>query len=786
MGEFTPDIVLGVQNRYASEFDDDRGEPPLQTPLAVQANRPSPPRSARLMANLASVALLLLAGDFTTGLARGQQAPAPAVEPSHDALAPLRAEIHQLRLDLWKARALGEELADEERVLGASEAGDFRTGRGGRLSTDEPFWEKHIEAPAVPRADLKSSLDASEMVLREVEKELQGIKTAESDALRAWDLAVQADLAFQERRAITEDRAGRSWDDPGVSSTFGSLALPVAIGFVAIAVGLIFTLHETRRRLRWRLRALGSQPSASAMVGLLCLTLGVGQAVGAEGLAASRDREREELTLRRDELRAELDTIQKANAEIARRLDDRLGRVRRARATFGFWPRGTDKLARAEEVIADTEAAHASFRALRVAARTTKGVEEATALLRRETSAAERTLGAFLSANRQAAGWGGVLRLSILAGMAAVALGPLLLVRRRAKRKLNLESRLCPQCEALDTVRVPDASEYDDEREAMEDESGPKIQSRLAVCGECEYEIRENYLRQYRLSIPTLGVRGSGKSHWATVLYDQIKNANLTVASSLRKLPSPRQDAVFDDLVRQLYKQRTGLTGTNVQRLRPLVFHVKDADPLGPNKTTLNLFDASGELSQYHIDRDERRLRLLRCQGFTLFLDPTQVIVGPWSENDQTIADQIDTLTHFSEELHAVRGVPTEQPVDLPIAVCVTKLDLVITQNPIGSQALPFVSELRETIGRDIDLGLIHERSQICARALPLLFPGWNVERSLREQFGGRYMFFPMSPVGLEEHELGQTKLADRSFTPFGVLEPLLWLLHMHGYCVLR
>ena len=42
-----------------------------------------------------------------------------------------------------------------------------------------------------------------------------------------------------------------------------------------------------------------------------------------------------------------------------------------------------------------------------------------------------------------------------------------------------------------------------------------------------------------------------------------------------------------------------------------------------------------------------------------------------------------------------------------------------------------------------------------------------------------------MTPVGLEESELGVTSLANRTIAPFGVVEPILWLLHMHGYCML-
>jgi hypothetical protein len=69
---------------------------------------------------------------------------------------------------------------------------------------------------------------------------------------------------------------------------------------------------------------------------------------------------------------------------------------------------------------------------------------------------------------------------------------------------------------------------------------------------------------------------------------------------------------------------------------------------------------------------------------------------------------------------------------------------------------------------------------------MSLMFPGWNVERALRESFGGRYMFFPMSAVGLEGAELGVEDLSRRTIAPCGMIEPLLWLLHMHGYCVLH
>ena len=136
------------------------------------------------------------------------------------------------------------------------------------------------------------------------------------------------------------------------------------------------------------------------------------------------------------------------------------------------------------------------------------------------------------------------------------------------------------------------------------------------------------------------------------MLYDRIKNSDIPVASAIRKIPS-REDARFDDLVRRLLYEGGRLDPTVFSLPYPLTFHVHDADPLGPNKSMVNLFDFSGEMRNFDIDQNEFRRRALLCDGFTLFLDPTQVSKG----SDATIEDQIQTLAQFAEEMHAIRGL---------------------------------------------------------------------------------------------------------------------------------
>ena len=56
--------------------------------------------------------------------------------------------------------------------------------------------------------------------------------------------------------------------------------------------------------------------------------------------------------------------------------------------------------------------------------------------------------------------------------------------------------------------------------------------ARLAVCEACDYDIRENYIREHRLCFPTVGIRASGKTHWLLMLYRQIKNLMLNALES--------------------------------------------------------------------------------------------------------------------------------------------------------------------------------------------------------------------------------------------------------------
>ncbi len=703
-------------------------------------------------------------------------AQAPPEDSAGDGKGSLRRECFDLSLQLIRAEALAEELRAEEVLLRPDEAvGIDSTSKP--LSARAELWEQAFDRSSVAGVATGSLLADF----------LQTARKDEEAAVRAWHEATERSLAFYDKEVpAAEEQVGRSWTSPrktGEGRTIWGLLTFLSVG--AVTAGLLLTLHEARDRIRWRLRALGSRPSLIVLA-LASAVLACGSAHDSSSQAVTLNPDLlgrlgqglAGLTGRRDELRRELAATEQANSAASERLRHVMESLRYSRVTYGLQADNPKQKQTIDRVLAAAEHMQEQFRAIRVSARSSARIAAAVEQLNEGLASDRDRLALFIAENRETGRRESLAKLTC-SGVSIVAIVvPLTVVRRIRRRRLNEESRMCPRCLKKDTLQIEDAASAE-----PVDHRQPK--ARLAVCESCEYDIRENYIREHRLCFPTVGIRYSGKTHWLLILYDKIKKANVMVESKIKKIPS-REDARFDQMVEEVLYNR-GRTSATVYGLPyPLTFHVNDNDPLGKSRTMVNMFDFAGDLTQFRIDgetqQNEFRRRALLCEGFTLFLDPTQVS----REARTSIEAQIRALAEFVEEMHAMRGIPMEKPIDLPIAVCVSKIDLLVNQNPMGTQAVPFVAKLRETMGLTPNLRLVHERSQLTAMALPQMFPGWNIERELSENFGGRYMFFPSSSVGLEEHELGVDNFSDRSLAPFGSLEPLLWLLHMHGYCVMR
>jgi hypothetical protein len=225
----------------------------------------------------------------------------------------------------------------------------------------------------------------------------------------------------------------------------------------------------------------------------------------------------------------------------------------------------------------------------------------------------------------------------------------------------------------------------------------------------------------------------------------------------------------------------------------PLLYEFTDKDRFGASGGLLNVFDFAGATMTPSQEGTRMQDRALSMDGFLYFLDPTSMLppdhpVSVWyasyGGHPGTPEEQNRVLQHFLEKLRTVHRIPPSKPIKAPVAVCITKIDLLPRPgtNDIYKQ---FIDELL-AIGLDEHgptLATIRKRHQLILKYREVFFPGWRIEQQLDELFAGRFSFFPISSVGFGE--LGEPDRRKRSLQPFGIVEPVLWLLHMNGYKVL-
>jgi len=277
-----------------------------------------------------------------------------------------------------------------------------------------------------------------------------------------------------------------------------------------------------------------------------------------------------------------------------------------------------------------------------------------------------------------------------------------------------------------------------------------------------------------KLCFPTLGVPSSGKTHWLMMVYTQLKQANGVPANvEFAKVSSPSSEQ-YDNMCKDVLLHRMRPAATVLPHA--LGFNVVDTDRLGKSNLFVSLFDYSGEVLRNMTLEHWQRQRAFTADGYFYFIDPTR-----------NQYDQEPELTKFKEDVRIVKKLRAGHQLHSPVALCVPKIDLMTGQpyaDPAGGDAVDHFYRNVAEIGWGMDQQSIMARSDLMRNLRDTIWPGWRIETIVDDIFGGRYMFFPFTPVGLDG--MGQDwTTSDQPVSPVGILHPLMWLLHMNGYPVL-
>lgn len=731
---------------------------------APRAQRRRGPSLSRAIASL-SIGLLGVA--ILIGVRGVAIAVAGELKPSSDAAA--AAKSIDEHVEGLKAEARAKLLVKENARLEAAE----KTGPPGR----ELIGKLKTAEPAVRDAVAPFLTDAA----RPVEQDLQGL-------VRVLDRQIQ-ETAAAWRDVRAADREGRALvaaiNTAGESAGGASWLLSLddrwfwASVLGAFAVLAAVTLHTHRHGIRrWLGRRMGRVATRLVVAGTLLVLVAGAAALGLsdrlrDGKASAQPGQAPAGQTSEVSKNSEVSESEtRAAIEKARTLEARRGELQQG---------ARKHLADATVTIRDlTALADASRdRALEIAERLAVLEEMPKALdadladladARKELSAAETAMAERLGWRRAIRGGvGGATFVLVVVG--GWRLG------RGVKRRRTAQGNTCPLC--LGVIRPGIASQNG---RAAPGAQFVRCENVLdAAKGiRCNYAIRDAYRPMAKVCFPTLGVPRAGKTHWLAMLYWQLNRGNFPRSVRFEKI-RPVEAASgedFDRIVEQILVSRLGTTGTQGARIpHPLVFNFRDHDRWGPSSLLVNIFDYSGEVTSTLSLEDYRRRRAMDADGYFFFLDPTL-----------PAEPQAKALAEFREDVRLVKGVTRR--LHLPLALCVSKIDLLAGQSyalPDGRDAVAkFYDDLAkiDPSGEAMTLEVIEARSALVARLRDTVWPGWQIERTVQDLFGGRFLYFPLTPVGLDG--AGEKDLNLRTIAPFGLLEPLVWLLHMNGYPVLR
>ena len=310
----------------------------------------------------------------------------------------------------------------------------------------------------------------------------------------------------------------------------------------------------------------------------------------------------------------------------------------------------------------------------------------------------------------------------------------------------------------------------------------------VAICPDPETagsKIIPNRAMEQSMSIALLGGRNSGKSNYIAILVNEIKRKmSGRFDSSLMPCDDTteaRYKAYFYD---PIFKNHRALESTDSGRQDPLLFTMDFYKKKFGGKTAIEslllpLYDTAGE-NMASDDKLASNVNYIKSAGgMIILLDPFEIEEIAVRLEDNGIPGRVNA-TSMEEVLDRVEkileGNDTGKIIDIPVAIVLTKLDLLNDYTDL----VPDDSVLRQESAH-LDYGYFSKREQkAVGTAVRDLLIGCDQTNNLFNKLR-RFKnaeFFAVSSFGCDP-TVGDLK---SSMKPLRVLDPLLWLLSINGY----
>jgi len=269
-----------------------------------------------------------------------------------------------------------------------------------------------------------------------------------------------------------------------------------------------------------------------------------------------------------------------------------------------------------------------------------------------------------------------------------------------------------------------------------------------------------------------LGPKGSGMSHYTSVLINQLKNSFAQEFNGIVVPASDRTEMKYRKYYfKSLYEGGRKLPSNDERSLKePMIYYVRF-----PNKdlpgVTLVFFDAT--------DKGIRLESFIsNASGIICLMDPLQI---PYvnerlrtNNKPPPSEDIVDVVSEISETIRSAMSLSPNSKIPIPLAMTFTKSD-VLMKTPENDE------EEKVLFGPGSSLNIPRERG-VCDKENFMQIDAEIYEylkRSTPKKFVDiidgfeNYCFFAVSSLGWNP----ESTILDRSISSFRVEDPLIWLL---------
>ena len=306
-------------------------------------------------------------------------------------------------------------------------------------------------------------------------------------------------------------------------------------------------------------------------------------------------------------------------------------------------------------------------------------------------------------------------------------------------------------------------------------------------CPACGKALESEYLDSGGRNIAVIGSADSGKSTWVGVLVHELQRGQVNerfAGMSLSLIGDRSRDRYSREFEQPLFQDSRTVDSTRTARVltpEPLIFSLrfKKAGLFGTTRVdpvVTVFYDTAGEDVARAESMDLLTSYLNAAEGIILLLDPVQMpkiraMVGTTGQKTE-YTEQLHVVDRLGELLRERRGASAGALLRTPIAIALTKLDLL--RDTIDAQS-PLRQPSRHDGVYDEADGLdVHEEIR-----------GWldrwydpAFDRTVGTTFKN-YRYFGLSALGAPP--VDRNRLAPGGVHPYRLEEPMLWLLSRFG-----